>query len=74
MRVETKDGLVVNKPRVITRRQQQPTSHTCMLYMGFFLQASGAGKYCTGNKLGIMLQLSMVQWLTCPAAHPQAYP
>ncbi|XP_050704288.1 apical endosomal glycoprotein-like [Eriocheir sinensis] len=42
LRVETKDGLVVNKPRIITRHQQQPTSHSCMLYMGYLLQASGA--------------------------------
>ncbi|XP_050708969.1 MAM and LDL-receptor class A domain-containing protein 1-like [Eriocheir sinensis] len=42
LRVETKDGLVVNKPRIITRHQQQPTSHSCTLYMGYLLQASGA--------------------------------
>lgn len=43
MRVENKDGLVINKPRIITR-QQQPTFHTCTLSMDYKLQASGAGK------------------------------
>lgn len=64
MRVESKNGLVINKPRIITH-EQQPTSHTCMLNMNYILQASGAGKYLVQYSLLkrlfiIMLKLSVV--------------
>lgn len=63
VKVETKDGLVVNKPRIITRHQQQPTSHTCMLDMGYLLQASGAGKHYVH---GVVVSMPSCHPLACP--------
>lgn len=44
MTVESKKGLVVNKPRLIDRTQQ-PTFETCTLYMDYKLQSTGVGEH-----------------------------
>lgn len=44
MTVESKNGLVVNKPRIITRTQQ-PTFETCTLAMDYKLQSAGGGEH-----------------------------
>ncbi|MPC30919.1 MAM and LDL-receptor class A domain-containing protein 2 [Portunus trituberculatus] len=41
MTVESKDGVVLNKPRIISRLQQ-PTFETCTLSMDYKLQSTGA--------------------------------